>query len=96
VLTIIRGTLPAAMFGREHYGAISGALAAPAMFAKAGGPQVFAMALDRASVQAALMPLGVMSIASLCSFALAVKRGARGSGIRALAEAGYADQCIPD
>lgn len=38
IVTIVRGTLPQAMFGSENYGAISGALAGPALLAKAGGP----------------------------------------------------------
>ena len=38
VVTIVRGAMPAQLFGREHYGAVSGALAAPQMFALASGP----------------------------------------------------------
>lgn len=40
VMTIVRGALPAELFGRDHYGAVSGALATPAMFANASGPFV--------------------------------------------------------
>lgn len=40
VVTIVRGAMPALLFGREHYGAISGALAIPQMFALASGPFV--------------------------------------------------------
>jgi predicted MFS family arabinose efflux permease len=74
VMTILRGTLPAAMFGRRHYGAISGALAAPALLAKASGPLVVALALDMASVQQVLVPLAVMSVVSFGLFLLAVRR----------------------
>lgn len=77
VLTILRGTLPAAMFGRKQYGAISGALAAPALVAKASGPLVFAMASDFAGVQPMLVPLALMAITSLGLFLLAVRRGNR-------------------
>jgi MFS family permease len=38
VVTIVRGAMPAHLFGREHYGAVSGALAMPQMFALASGP----------------------------------------------------------
>jgi predicted MFS family arabinose efflux permease len=38
ILTIVRGTVPQALFGRENYGAISGALAGPSLIAKAAGP----------------------------------------------------------
>lgn len=73
VLTILRGTLPASMFGRKQYGAISGALAAPALLAKGSGPLVFAMALDYAGVQSMLMPLVVLAAMSLGLFILSVR-----------------------
>ncbi|MTW10613.1 MFS transporter [Pseudoduganella eburnea] len=73
VLTILRGTLPAAMFGRKQYGAISGALAAPALLAKASGPLVFAMALDPSGTPPALMPLAGISVFSFGLFVLAVR-----------------------
>lgn len=46
VITIVRGTLPQAMFGSEHYGAIAGAMAGPALIAKAAGPLVMAGVLN--------------------------------------------------
>jgi MFS family permease len=46
VITIVRGTLPQAIFGSEHYGAIAGAMAGPALIAKAAGPLVIAAALN--------------------------------------------------
>ncbi|MCC7283723.1 MAG: MFS transporter [Acetobacteraceae bacterium] len=38
VMTIVRGALPADLFGREGYGGIAGAMATPAMFARAIAP----------------------------------------------------------
>lgn len=38
VMTVVRGALPVELYGRERYGAIAGALAAPALFARAAGP----------------------------------------------------------
>ena len=38
VITIVRGTLPAELFGRKHYGAVNGALALPGMISLASGP----------------------------------------------------------
>ena len=38
IVTIVRGAMPAQLFGRENYGAVSGALAMPQMFALASGP----------------------------------------------------------
>lgn len=42
ILTIVRGTVPQALYGRENYGAISGAMAGPSLAAKAAGPLVVA------------------------------------------------------
>lgn len=83
VLTILRGTLPASMFGRKQYGAISGALAAPALIAKASGPLVFAMALDSAGVQPMLLPLAAMATLSLALFILSVSRRVQHSEVSA-------------
>jgi MFS family permease len=38
VMTIIRGALPAELYGRSAYGAISGAMATPVQIAVAAGP----------------------------------------------------------
>jgi hypothetical protein len=40
VLTIVRGTLPRTLYGASNYGAISGAMAGPALLSKAAGPLV--------------------------------------------------------
>lgn len=42
-LTIVRGTVPAELFGRAHYGALLGRLALPSFFAKAFAPFLFAV-----------------------------------------------------
>lgn len=55
VLTILRGTVPQAMFGREHYGAISGAIAGPALLSKAAGPLVAAVVISSEGGTAALL-----------------------------------------
>jgi MFS family permease len=38
VMTIVRGAIPAELYGREHYGAVNGAMATPVLLAKAAGP----------------------------------------------------------
>ncbi len=38
ILTIVRGTVPAELFGREGYGAVAGALVSPGIVARAIGP----------------------------------------------------------
>jgi MFS family permease len=40
VMTIVRGALPAELYGRTAYGAISGAMATPVQIAIAAGPFV--------------------------------------------------------
>ena len=42
--SVIRGALPVEMYGRDHYGAIAGALATPGLLARAVGP-IFAALL---------------------------------------------------
>jgi MFS family permease len=37
-MTIVRGAAPIELFGRGHYGAMTGSIAAPAMLARAAGP----------------------------------------------------------
>lgn len=80
VVTIVRGTVPQALFGRENYGAISGALAGPSLLAKAAGPLAAA-----AFVEANPSPgwlLGILlavAVISLLCFLAAVK--ARPEGI---------------
>lgn len=75
ILTIVRGTLPAELFGRERYGAIAGALAAPAIAGRAAGPLVGASLFERAGgawapVQALLVGLGILA---LLAFAVAAR-----------------------
>jgi MFS family permease len=78
ILTILRGSLPRALFGREHYGAIAGAMAAPALLSKAAGPLIAAALLRRADGPMALLSvLLVMSIASLAFYLRAVGTGDR-------------------
>lgn len=55
VITIVRGTLPQAMFGSEHYGAISGAMAGPSLLAKASGPIVAAWVLHEGGAPTVLV-----------------------------------------
>jgi len=46
VLTIARGTVPLAVYGRENYGYRLGLLGAPARIAQAGAPLLFGMLVD--------------------------------------------------
>ncbi|MDQ1924865.1 MFS transporter [Massilia pseudoviolaceinigra] len=76
ILTIVRGTLPQILFGARHYGAISGALAGPALIARAAGPIAIAALLQFNSSPALLFSLLLgCSLASLLFYLLAVRSG---------------------
>ncbi len=73
IMTIVRGTLPAALFGTDNYGAISGALAGPALFFKAAGPLCIAWIIgtnDNPSAMLAILML--MSLAALAFYLAAI------------------------
>lgn len=74
VLTIVRGTLPQALFGSANYGAISGAMAGPALVAKAAGPVVGAVLLARhGAPELVLGLLFAVAAASVCCYFAAVR-----------------------
>jgi MFS family permease len=74
ILTIVRGTIPQALFGRGNYGAISGALAAPSLLTKAAGPLAAAALLERWGTPLALLAvLFAMSVVSLLFYLAAVR-----------------------
>ncbi|HEY7943518.1 MAG TPA: MFS transporter [Casimicrobiaceae bacterium] len=75
VVTIVRGTVPAELFGRAGYGGTLGNLAAPALFARAIAPFAFApLAATASATHAGLLVLLAMAALSVVSFAVAVKR----------------------
>jgi MFS family permease len=74
IMTIVRGTVPQALFGRENYGAIAGALAGPSLIAKAAGPLAGAAVIQvSASVYPLLAALLLISAVSLGFYLAAVK-----------------------
>jgi hypothetical protein len=72
VMTIVRGTVPAVLFGRRNYGALLGRLALPAFIAKAVAPVaftlVFAASLSR---DAALWALVLAAVVAQVAYRLA-------------------------
>lgn len=73
ILTIVRGSIPQALFGRENYGAISGAMAGPSLLSKAAGPFAAAALLRYEGGTTMLLSLLLaMSIASLAFYLRAV------------------------
>jgi hypothetical protein len=75
VVTIVRGTVPAELFGREGYGGTLGNHAAPARFARAIAPFAFApLAVAESAMFAGVLVLLAMAALSVASFGFAVKR----------------------
>ncbi|KFI06335.1 hypothetical protein [Massilia sp. BSC265] len=87
MLTIVRGTLPRVLFGARHYGAITGAMAAPSLLFKAAAPMIAAAILADASGPV-LLPLILFgcALASLLLYLSAV------GGMRAPAQEEAAPQ----
>lgn len=76
--TIVRATTPAELFGRDNFGALNGALAAPSLFARAAGPIGASLVVTASGGYAAAvwMLLGV-TLAGAASYWVAVARGAK-------------------
>jgi MFS family permease len=73
VLTIARGTVPLAVFGRENYGYRLGLLGAPARIAQAGAPLAFGILIDRYGAHA-LYASSALSLAALIALTLVTVR----------------------
>jgi hypothetical protein len=74
VLTIVRGTVPRTLFGRENYGAISGAMSGPTLISKAAGPLAVAAIIGLSPApQLMLGVLLLLSIVSLTFYVAAVR-----------------------
>lgn len=74
VMTIVRGAIPAELFGRDAYGAINGAMAAPVLVAKAAGPLVAALLyVWLGGYERTLMVLAVLGALSTVLFVVAAR-----------------------
>jgi len=81
ILTIVRGTVPAELFGREGYGAVAGAMVAPGIMARAAGPYAAAWMWETFGgyrpVQVVILLAGLLASAAFVgAAALAPKRAA--------------------
>lgn len=75
IITIVRGVIPAEIYGRERYGAINGALAAPVLAARSLGPLVAAVIWSTAGgYDAVIWTLLAVGLLSALSFYFALKR----------------------
>ena len=74
VMTIVRGTVPAALFGHRGYGALLGRLALPSFVAKAVAPLAFALVLGAALPrEAASWSLIAVAVVAWVAYRLAVR-----------------------
>jgi MFS family permease len=80
LMTIVRGALPAELWGREDYGAINGALATPVLLAKAAGPLAAAALLGVAAPLPLIWGMAGLGALAALLFGLAVREHRRASG----------------
>ena len=74
VMTIVRGTVPAVLFGRRNYGALLGRLALPAFVAKAVAPVAFTLVLAaNLPREAALWSLVLAAVLAQAGYRLATR-----------------------
>ena len=77
-MTIVRGTVPAELFGRRGYGALLGRLALPAFVSKAFAPLAFSLVLAGSMERrAAVYVLAALALAALVAYQFAVRWPAR-------------------
>ena len=78
VLTIVKGTAPAELFGRENFGALLGQLSRAGLYAKAAAPAAFsgllALGLTRNGALAAIM---TVAVAGMGSFMMSARKPPR-------------------
>lgn len=75
ILTVARGALPLALFGREGYGQRMGLIARPMQLAQACGPILAALVLDAVGASATLVVVGLLLAAGcVTSWYLPVRR----------------------
>ena len=75
IMTIVRGTVPAVLFGRAGYGALLGKLARPAFIARAMAPVVFSVAMTAGMMQGnAILALAACAALSVVAYQLAIKK----------------------
>ena len=79
VMTIVRGAIAAELFGRDAYGAINGAMAAPVIVAKAAGPLAAALLFSwLGGYDATLLVLIAVGGVSTAVFVLSTRARRRG------------------
>jgi hypothetical protein len=77
ILTIVRGAVPAELFGREGYGALLGKLAAPSFIGKAAAPVAFSLFVGHFGYMSAVAGLATLGAAALAAYWAAVRSDGR-------------------
>ena len=73
-MTIVRGTIPAELYGRARYGAVNGAMALPVFVARAAGPIAAAFLWGAVGgYDGVVVVLAVIAVGSTLSFVVAVR-----------------------
>jgi predicted MFS family arabinose efflux permease len=81
IMTIVRGTVPAELYGRVGYGALLGRLARPAFIAKAVAPVMFSLAVAAGLARSgAILALAGCSAISLAAYLVAIRKTAARRG----------------
>lgn len=65
IRSIVRGTLPLALFGRRHYATVLGRIAQPVLIAQAATPLLGGYVLEHAGAKATLVALAVMAMLNI-------------------------------
>ncbi|HUG25101.1 MFS transporter [Piscinibacter sp.] len=76
VMTIVRGTVPAELHGRDGYGSLLGRLAGPAFIGKAAAPVAFALVATELGYGAGIVGLMALAAAAIWTYGVAVRRAA--------------------
>lgn len=78
LMTIVRGVVPAELYGRRDYGILLGKLARPAFVARALAPFAFPLLLAAAGPRMAVLALVAIAMASCWSYRIALLQARRG------------------
>jgi MFS family permease len=77
LMTIVRGVVPAELYGRQHYAALLGHMARPAFIARALAPFAFPAALASLGRSAALLALAAIAVLACCTYQAAIGKARR-------------------
>jgi hypothetical protein len=77
LMTIVRGVVPAELYGRSNYSLLLGRLARPAFVARALAPFAFPLGLAGLGTGGAVLALGAIALLACWSYRLAVRQAVK-------------------